>query len=59
MENNVLTDKAKELSYSLSRVDRSVADNLMDIDNSFEGDAQNVLDFIIFMSKKINNNLLY
>ncbi|SDH53384.1 hypothetical protein SAMN05421827_12827 [Pedobacter terrae] len=57
MENNVLADKAKELSYSLSRVDRSVADNLMDIDNSFEGDAQNVLDFIIFMSKKINNNL--
>lgn len=57
MENKGLTDKSKELSFSLSRVDRSVADNLKDIDNSFEGDAQNVLDFIIFMSKKLNNNL--
>lgn len=45
------------LSYNLSRVDRSIADNLMDIDKSFGGDAQNVLDFIIFMSKKLNNNL--
>lgn len=57
MENKEITDQSKELSFSLSRVDRSVADNLMDIDNSFEGDAQNVLDFIIFMSKKLNNNL--
>jgi hypothetical protein len=45
------------LSYNLSRVDRSIADNLMDIDKSFGKDAQNVLDFIIFISKKLNNNL--
>ncbi|MEN0053564.1 MAG: hypothetical protein AAGC65_07835 [Mucilaginibacter sp.] len=57
MEGSILSEKSKELSFTLSRVDRSVADNLMDIDNSFEGDAQNVLDFIIFMSKKLNTNL--
>jgi len=45
------------LSFNLSRVDRSIADNLMDIDKTFGNDAQNVLDFIIFMSKRLNNNL--
>ena len=51
------TTDISTLSYNLSRVDRSIADNLMDIDKSFGNDAQNVLDFIIFMSKKLNNNL--
>ncbi len=47
----------KTFGYNLSRIDRSVADNLRDIDNSFEADAQLVFDFIIFMSKKLQNNL--
>lgn len=53
----LVSEKSKELSFSLSRVDRSVADNLKDIDKSYEGDAQNVLDFIMFISQKLNNNL--
>lgn len=53
----VIENNDKTFNYSLSRIDRSVADNLRDIDNSFEADAQLVFDFIIFMSKKINNNL--
>ncbi|MVN23011.1 hypothetical protein [Mucilaginibacter arboris] len=54
--NNTTVHK-EDLSYNLSRVDRSIADNLMDIDKSFGGDAQNVLDFILFISKKLNSNL--
>ncbi|RYX87502.1 hypothetical protein EON73_01230 [bacterium] len=46
-----------ELGFSLSKVDRSVADNLKDIDKSYEGDAQTVLDFIMFITQKLNNNL--
>src|SRR5690606_20735479 len=45
------------LNFSLSRIDRSVADNLKDIDNSFDNDAKLVFDFILFMSKKLNQNL--
>lgn len=56
-EKIVIENNDKTFNYSLSRIDRSVADNLRDIDNSFEADAQLVFDFIIFMSKKINNNL--
>lgn len=45
------------IEFEFSRIDRSVADNLKDIDVSFGNDGHMVLDFILFISKKINNNL--
>ena len=51
------TPSENDLNFNLSRIDRSVADNLKDIDNSFDGDAQLVLDFLLFMSKKLDKNL--
>lgn len=56
-QKTVTENDGKVFSYNLSRIDRSVADNLRDIDNSFEADAELVFNFIIFMSKKINYNL--
>ena len=38
---------------SISRIDKSVADNINDIQASFQDDAGIVMDFIVFMSKKL------
>lgn len=58
MENEFeIIEEQDHISYYLSRIDRSVADNLKDIDNSFGVDGQLVFDFIMFMSKQLNNNL--
>ena len=38
-QKTVTENDGKVFSYNLSRIDRSVADNLRDIDNSFEADA--------------------
>lgn len=40
----------------LSRIDRSVADNITDIQKSFGEDAPIVMDFIIFISKRLKEN---
>lgn len=43
--------------FFLSRIDKSVADNLGDIRKSFEGDAGIVKDFIVFISKNLKKDL--
>ena len=47
----------KNENYFLSRIDRSVADNLKDIEKSFDEDAGIVKDFIVFMTKKLQINM--
>ena len=47
----------KDEKFYLSRIDRSVADNLRDIDKSFEEDAGIVKDFIVFITKKLKVNM--
>lgn len=42
--------------YFLSRIDRSIADNINDIQKSFGEDAPIVMDFIVFLSKKLKEN---
>ncbi|WP_286850685.1 MULTISPECIES: hypothetical protein [Sphingobacterium] len=41
----------------ISRIDRAVADNIMDIQRSFPEDAGIVLDFIIFITRKLQTDL--
>lgn len=43
--------------FFLSRIDRSVADNLNDIRKSFGDDAGIVKDFVVFISKKLKKDL--
>lgn len=47
----------KDETFFLSRIDRSVADNLRDIDISFEEDSGIVKDFIVFITKKLKVNM--
>lgn len=51
------TPAMSQLSYSLTRIDRSVADNLKSIDRSFQEDSGIVKDFIIFISKRLKHDL--
>ncbi|TPE41495.1 hypothetical protein [Pontibacter mangrovi] len=44
-------------TYFLSRIDRSVADNIRDIEKSFDEDAGIVKDFIVFISRKMKKDL--
>lgn len=44
-------------AHFLSRIDRSVADNLADIRKSFDEDAGIVKDFIVFVSKNMKKDL--
>lgn len=44
-------------TYNLSRIDRSVADNLKDIERSFSEDAGIVKDFIVFISKRLKQDI--
>lgn len=46
MENNII-----------SRIDRAVADNIMDIQRSFPEDTGIVLDFIIFITRKLQTDI--
>lgn len=41
----------------ISRIDRAVADNIMDIQRSFPEDTGIVLDFIIFITRKIQTDI--
>jgi len=43
--------------FALSRIDRSIADNLKDIEKSFGEDAGIVTDFIVFITKLIKTDL--
>lgn len=53
----MIENKEKKLQYALNRIDRSVVDNLRDIERSFGVDAGIVTDFIIFVSTKLKQNL--
>ncbi|WP_026461419.1 hypothetical protein [Adhaeribacter aquaticus] len=44
-------------NYFLSRIDRSIADNLKSIESSFFDDAGIVKDFIVFISKRLKYDL--
>ncbi|WP_025146111.1 hypothetical protein [Pedobacter jeongneungensis] len=48
---------AGDFVYALSRIDRSVADNLKDIEKSFGHDAGMITDVIVFLTKRLNKNL--
>lgn len=43
--------------FNLSRIDKSIANNIKDIDLNFEGDAKMVFDFILFASQKLTINI--
>ena len=43
--------------YLLSRIDRSIADNLRDIEKSFNEDAGIVTDFIVFITKNLGQDI--
>ena len=43
--------------YLLSRIDRSIADNLRDIEKSFNEDAGIVTDFIVFITKNLHKDI--
>ncbi|MGY3055533.1 hypothetical protein ACVWYG_003754 [Pedobacter sp. UYEF25] len=45
------------MDKSISRIDRAVADNLRDIERSFEGHSGLVQDFIVFITKQIKFDL--
>ena len=53
----VETSNSTQNDFFLSRIDRSVADNLSDIKKSFGEDAGIVKDFIVFISKNIKRDL--
>lgn len=55
---NVSSDISSKNDFFLSRIDRSVADNLHDIRKSFGEDAGIVKDFIVFISKNLKKDLL-
>ncbi len=50
-------NKSLKPDYFLSRIDRSIADNVMDIRRSFGEDAGIVKDFIVFISKNLKKDL--
>ncbi|MCF2491482.1 hypothetical protein [Dyadobacter sp. CY347] len=54
---NVSSDISLKNDFFLSRIDRSVADNLHDIRKSFGEDAGIVKDFIVFISKNLKKDL--
>ncbi|WP_025765378.1 hypothetical protein [Dyadobacter tibetensis] len=53
----VETGNSTKNDFFLSRIDRSVADNLSDIRKSFGEDAGIVKDFIVFISKNLKRDL--
>jgi hypothetical protein len=46
-----------DTNFFLSRIDRSVADNIKDIEKSFGEDAGIVKDFIVFISRKLKEDI--
>jgi len=52
-----VSDNNSKNDFFLSRIDRSVADNLNDIRKSFGEDAGIVKDFIVFISKNLKKDL--
>ena len=55
-ENNDIPSLIQQ-NYYLSRIDRSIADNLKSIESSFFDDAGIVKDFIVFISKRLKQDL--
>ncbi|MGB4776455.1 MAG: hypothetical protein WBP45_14860 [Daejeonella sp.] len=53
----IIDEKDFEIDYKLSRIDRSVADNLRDIEKSFGQDSGIITDFIVFITTLLKTDL--
>lgn len=52
-----ITQVTNNQLYVLNRIDRSIADNLRDIEKSFGEDAGITIDFIVFITRKMKTDL--